>query len=318
MQIMITHSSLAHTRVLQFNRWQLLGLLAGLMLVLMMASGIIYNYVFMTAAREGWPVVSSVVKLLVRDEFAQRDRFMRDNLDAMAQKLGEMQAKLVKLDAMGERVAAQVGVVAPQSPISSLKNGQGGPYLPVAQPLTLELVQTATSQVNDWADRSTDIFTLIESRLLERRMEALVMPSSAPIDGPVGSGFGYRHDPFTGRNALHTGLDYPADAGTPILAAAGGLVLNVEKHPEYGQMLEIDHGDGLVTRYAHTQKILAQLGAVIKRGQAVALVGSTGRSTGAHLHFEVLVDGVPQDPARFLAVHAPTVATASSRPLRKP
>jgi len=108
MQILITHGSLARTRVLRFNRWQLAAALLGLMLVLTLLSGTVYNFVFLKAAREGWPIVSQLVRLVVRDEFAQRDRFMRENLDAMAQKVGEVQAKLIKLEAMGERVSTAV------------------------------------------------------------------------------------------------------------------------------------------------------------------------------------------------------------------
>ena len=110
MQVLITHGSMARTRVLQFSRLQLVA--AGLVLacLLMLVSGAIYHFIFLKAAREGWPVVSSLVRLVVRDEIAQRDRFMRENLDAIAQKVGEMQAKLVKLEAMGERVSGLAGV----------------------------------------------------------------------------------------------------------------------------------------------------------------------------------------------------------------
>jgi murein DD-endopeptidase MepM/ murein hydrolase activator NlpD len=151
------------------------------------------------------------------------------------------------------------------------------------------------------AGEQSDVLTLTESRLLESRLKTLMIPSSRPIDVPVGSGFGFRADPFTGRGALHTGLDFPSPIGTEIHAAAGGVVRTAEMHPEYGLMLEIDHGNGLVTRYGHTSKILVKPGDIVKRGQVVADVGTTGRSTGPHLHFEVLVDGVPQDPQRFLA-----------------
>jgi hypothetical protein len=125
----------------------------------------------------------------------------------------------------------------------------------------------------------------------------------------VGSGFGFRLDPFTGRAALHTGLDFPADVGHSILAAAGGMVIVSELHAAYGKMIEIDHGNSLVTRYAHASKLLVRPGTMVKRGQQIAEVGTTGRSTGPHLHFEVLVAGVPQNPARFLAgqVKAPTL-----------
>jgi murein DD-endopeptidase MepM/ murein hydrolase activator NlpD len=100
---------------------------------------------------------------------------------------------------------------------------------------------------------------------------------------------------------MHTGLDFPAEVGTPILAAAGGVVIVQEYHGAYGNMVEVDHGNGLVTRYAHASATFVKKGDIVKRGQKIAAVGSTGRSTGPHLHFEVWVSGVPQDPQRFLA-----------------
>jgi murein DD-endopeptidase MepM/ murein hydrolase activator NlpD len=164
------------------------------------------------------------------------------------------------------------------------------------------------------ADQRTDLFTLFESRLLESRLKSLMIPNSKPVDVEVGSGFGFRSDPFSGRAALHTGLDFPTESGTPVHAAAGGVVRSSEFHPEYGNMVELDHGNGLVTRYAHNSKVLVKAGDLIRRGQVISLVGTTGRSTGPHLHFEVLVDGVPQDPAKFLAGgDTPTVAAKSVR-----
>ncbi|MEP6506546.1 MAG: M23 family metallopeptidase, partial [Betaproteobacteria bacterium] len=166
------------------------------------------------------------------------------------------------------------------------------------------------------AGEQSDVLTLTESRLLESRLKTLMIPSSRPIDVVVGSGFGFRADPFTGRGALHTGLDFPSPVGTEIHAAAGGVVRTAEMHPEYGLMLEIDHGNGLMTRYGHTSKILVKVGDLVNRGQVVADVGTTGRSTGPHLHFEVLVDGIPADPQRFLAgpnARGPVVQTAAGQ-----
>jgi len=306
MQILITHGTLARTRVLRFNRWQLFGALAALVLLLTLLSGTVYHFVFLKAAREGWPVVSQIVRLVVRDEFAQRDRFLRENLDAMAQRVGEMQAKLVKLEAMGDRVSGLAGM-KPEELRQLLKQAapaasaaQGGPFVP-ARAATLDQLNGIVDSLDQSTDQRIDLFTLIESRLLESRLKALMVPNSAPIDGPVGSGFGFRTDPFSGRAALHTGLDFPSDVGTPVMAAAGGVVLLMEVHPAYGNLVEIDHGDGLVTRYAHNSKVFVRAGDIIKRGQLIAEVGTSGRSTGPHLHFEVLVDGVPQDPAKFLA-----------------
>jgi len=306
MQILITHGSLARTRVLRLNRWQLAGALGALVLVLAALSGTVYHFIFLKAAREGWPVVSQIVRLVVRDEFAQRDRYLRENLDAMAQKVGEMQAKLVRLESMSERVSGLAGVKPEEvkpllKPVPGATAGaQGGPFVP-ASAVTLEQLNQLIESLDVAADQRADLYTLIESRLLESRLKALMIPNSAPVQGPVGSGFGFRSDPFTGRNALHTGLDFPVDVGTPVLAAAGGMVLLTESHPAYGRMVEIDHGNGLVTRYAHNSKLLVKTGDIVRRGQQVAEVGTTGRSTGPHLHFEVLVEGVPQDPAKFLA-----------------
>ena len=319
MQIMITHGSMARTRVLHFNRLQLAGILAGLVIVLLLLSGTIYHVIFLKAAREGWPVVSQIVRLVVRDEFAQRDRFMRENLDAMAEKVGEMQAKLIKLEAIGERVSGLAGVkpeelkqIAP----ASLRGGQGGPFVPARKP-SLDQLNGMVSSLDEAAEQSNDLFTMIESRLFENRLAALMVPNSPPINGAVGSGFGFRTDPFSGRAALHTGLDFPGDVGAPIMAAAGGVVRSADFHSAYGNLLEIDHGNGLTTRYAHASKILVKAGDLVKRGQVVAQVGTTGRSTGPHLHFEVMVEGVLQNPAKFLAGKAPVgVRTAVAPAVR--
>jgi murein DD-endopeptidase MepM/ murein hydrolase activator NlpD len=328
MQLLITHGTMARTRVLHLRRWQLLFAAGLLAFFLMLASGAIYHFVFLTAAREGWPVVSPIVRLVVRDEIAQRDRFMRENLDAMAERVGQMQAKLVKLEAMGERVSSLAGMKADElkpprregAPAASPAGGRGGPFLPfpaVASP-SLEELQRLVGGLEESADWQSDLFTYFEARLQESRLASLLVPSAPPVDGPVGSGFGFRTDPFNGRAALHNGLDFPAEVGTPITAAAGGIVVKREWHEAYGNVLEIDHGNGLVTRYAHCASIEVPLGALVKRGQLVAKVGNTGRSTGSHLHFEVLVDGAPQDPARFLAAgSAPPRQEVAARPARR-
>ncbi|MEY4749038.1 MAG: hypothetical protein RIQ60_1252 [Pseudomonadota bacterium] len=325
MDILITHGSLARSRSLHLRTSQIVVVIALLVAMLIGMSGLAYHFIFIKAAREGWPLVSDMLGLVVRDEIEQRDRYMRENLDAMARKVGEMQAKLVRLESMGERVSGLAGLKAdelraidapakpaktssadapaPSSAAASaadVAGGRGGPYRPVNSP-QLEQLNDLVAMLDSQADHSSDVFTLVESRLLERRLTALVVPSIAPVDGPVGSGFGFRTDPFNGRPALHTGLDYPASIGTAIHAAAGGVVRAAEAEAAYGMAVEIDHGNGLATRYAHTSKVLVKPGDLIKRGQLIALVGNTGRSTGPHLHFEVLLDGVPQNPQRFLS-----------------
>jgi murein DD-endopeptidase MepM/ murein hydrolase activator NlpD len=323
MQILITTSVHKPSRVLQFTPWTLA--LAGLALIipLMMAALLVYHAIVLKAAHEHWPIISDAVRFVEKQEFAQRDRYMRENLDAMATKVGEMQAKLLRMEAVSERLAGMAGIkpeelkrIEPVAPGAS-GAGRGGPLpaLREAPEVTsLSQLNELMDQMQSSSDRNADVFTLIESHLFEKRLEALMMPSSAPVEGPVGSGFGFRSDPFTGRAALHTGLDFPSDVGTPIVAAAGGVVLSAGPHPQYGQMVELDHGNGLVTRYAHTSKMLVKQGDLIRRGQKIAEVGNTGRSTGPHLHFEVLVEGVQQNPAKFLEGkgRAPAMAQAGS------
>jgi murein DD-endopeptidase MepM/ murein hydrolase activator NlpD len=165
----------------------------------------------------------------------------------------------------------------------------------------MQELQATLADLDKITDQRVDLMTLMESRLFDQKIKKLMVPTQQPVaGGALGSSFGWRIDPVNGQSALHTGLDFPASQGTPILAAAGGVVVTQEYHPAYGNMLEIDHGNELITRYAHASKVLAKKGDLIKRGQKIAEVGSTGRSTGSHLHFEVLVQGVFQDPQKFL------------------
>jgi murein DD-endopeptidase MepM/ murein hydrolase activator NlpD len=165
----------------------------------------------------------------------------------------------------------------------------------------MEELQMTMDDLEQLTHQRTDLLTVLESRLFDRKMQNLRIPTQRPVtDGDIGSSFGWRLDPFTGRSALHTGLDFAAPVSTPILAAAGGVVVTQELHPEYGNMVEIDHGNQLITRYAHASKVWVKVGDLIKRGQKIAEVGTSGRSTGSHLHFEVLVHGIPQDPQKFL------------------
>jgi murein DD-endopeptidase MepM/ murein hydrolase activator NlpD len=294
----ITDASLARSRALHLSGLQLFAAFCALSLALMLCAAGLYHWVFLKGAREGWPVIGALVKLVVKDEFEQRDRFLRENLDAMARKLGEMQAKVVQLEALGERVSGLAGIN-----IADMRGpaGQGGALID-ARPLSMEELQGMLAELEKSTGQQVDLLTVLESRLIDQKLQGMMLPTQQPVSsGHLGSSFGWRIDPFTGRSALHTGMDFQAEPGTPILAAAGGVVVTQEMHPAYGNMVEIDHGNNLITRYAHASQVFVKQGDVLKRGQKIAAVGTTGRSTGPHLHFEVLVQGIPQDPAKFLA-----------------
>lgn len=300
MHLIITDAWLAKTRPLHLSGTKLI--LAGLAasLALMLVAVGLYHLVFLKGAREGWPVIGTLVKMVVKDEFAQRDRYMRENIDAMAKKVGEMQAKVVQLEALTERVSQLAGVPIPANVKAA--PGQGG-VLIGNRPLSLEELNQTLADLEAMSNSKADLLTVMESRLFDQKIAKIMLPTAQPVPGShLGSYFGWRIDPITGRSALHSGLDFQADSGTPILAAAGGVVVVQEFHPGFGNMVEIDHGNSLITRYAHASATFVKKGDLVKRGQKIAAVGSTGRSTGPHLHFEVLADGTPQDPQKFLVM----------------
>ena len=297
MHLIITDAWLAKSRAIHLSGTKLL--LAGLSLsfALMLVAAGLYHWVFLKGAREGWPVIGALVKLVVKDEFALRDRFMRENLDVMAKRLGEMQAKMLQLESLGERVSGLAGINPAEI---KTKPGQGGALI-TGRPLSMEELQATLGALENLTDQRADLMAVIESRLLEQKLRSMMVPTQQPVSsGSPGSPFGWRIDPFVGTMALHSGIDFQAEPGTPILAAAGGVVVTQEFHPNYGNMVEIDHGKDLVTRYAHASAVFVKKGDLVKRGQKIAAVGNTGRSTGPHLHFEVRVQGVPQNPQKFL------------------
>jgi murein DD-endopeptidase MepM/ murein hydrolase activator NlpD len=221
-----------------------------------------------------------------------------EGLDAVAVKLGQMEAELVRLDALSQRLAKAAGFKAAEFVEPP---GRGGSLTNEQYPLTLEQVNELAKSLSRQLEERVDKLGLLESLVQEQSAKEELMPSAQPVKhGWYSSGFGWRVDPFTGRKAFHEGMDFSAAAGSAIYSAAGGIVRFSGFHPQYGNMVEVDHGNGLVTRYAHAQRRLARIGDVVMKGTKIAEVGSTGRSTGAHLHFEVLHKGAPQNPSRFL------------------
>ncbi len=317
MQLIITDAWLIKSRAFHLSGSKLLAAIVASSFLLILVSAGMYHWVFLKGAREGWPVIGTLVRLIVKDEVAQQDRFMRENIEVMARKLGEMQAKLLQLESLGERVSGLAGV----NPADiKIKPGQGG-RLVSGRDLSMHELQATLQELDAVANSRVDLMTVLESRLFEQKIKKMMIPTQTPVpNANLGSMFGWRIDPITGRSALHTGLDFPSAPGTPIFAAAGGVVVTQEYQSEYGNMIEIDHGNDVISRYAHSSRVLVKKGDLVKRGQKVAEVGNTGRSTGPHLHFEVLVQGVPQDPQTFLnagrqiAQPAPIGVSSTSAP----
>jgi murein DD-endopeptidase MepM/ murein hydrolase activator NlpD len=310
MQLIITDAWLIKSRAVHLNGTKLVLAIFFLSFVLMLLAAGLYHWVFLKGAREGWPVIGSLVRLVVKDEFAQRDRFLRENIEVMAKKLGQMQAKMLQLESLGERVSGLAGI----NPTDiKIKPGQGG-RLVLERDLSMSELRSTLQELDEVASQRSDLMAVLESRLFEQKIKKMMVPTQSPVSNAnLGSVFGWRVDPITGRSALHTGLDFPATPGTPIYAAAGGVVITQEFQTEYGNTIEIDHGNDLISRYAHSSKVSVKKGDLIKRGQKIAEVGNTGRSTGPHLHFEVLVQGIPQDPQKFLNAGRNLLVTSPSQ-----
>jgi murein DD-endopeptidase MepM/ murein hydrolase activator NlpD len=228
------------------------------------------------------------------------EEYVRDNISSMAVKLGEMQAQVMRLDSLGERISKLVGVGAPKNEGNG-KDGQGGPLIHLSRPLSASELQGEIDRLAEIVEQRSDALTALESQLMERRVKTVMLPTITPINANhIGSTFGRRVDPIVGVSAMHEGVDFVADSGTPVIASAGGVVLTAEYHPQYGKMIEVDHGNDFSSVYAHLSKIGVKAGQIVKRGQFIGASGNTGRSTGPHLHFEVRFKGVAQNPDRFL------------------
>ena len=309
--LIITDPWLAKKQPIHLTGFYLLGLTVVGTLGLIVAALVTYHSLFVYGARQGWPVVTPIVEMITSKERESQERYLKENLDVMARKLGELQARLVQLDSLGERVSTLAGLPAGAF---KARDGAGG-LLVSPESLTLTAVGEAISALDGHSEAQLSGLAGMEEHLFGEKVRASMLPTAEPVPGVVtGSGFGWRLDPLTGQKAMHTGLDFPADVGTPILAAAGGMVVVSEFHPAYGNMLEIDHGNELITRYAHASRLMVKRGDIVKRGQRIADVGTSGRSTGPHLHFEVWHSGAAQNPQTFLTAGARAQKmTASSK-----
>lgn len=251
------------------------------------------------------------------------------HLDAYAVQLGELQARMMRLDAQSDRLAKLAGekplardnttnparpntVPAMGSPISNANPNasvnlptanRGGPLV-MSQPLTEAELQSRIAELVEKIELSTEFLSNVEAKLLQQSVLKNSLPNISPVNAAFNSSsFGWRLDPFNGHKAFHEGLDFTAESGTAIYAAAGGIVASAEQTPDYGKIVKIDHGSGLETRYAHASRLFVKAGERVQKGQKIAEVGSTGRSTGPHLHYEIRLAGNPLDPRKYLKVN---------------
>jgi murein DD-endopeptidase MepM/ murein hydrolase activator NlpD len=312
MHIILVSDRLATARSITLT-WHHAVLFAGALFGSILVLSSLFSYVTVRHAAEiRLPFLQDLVRAVNAEEAQRSKEFVRENLNVMAAKLGEMQAQLMHLDTIGERLAAMAGV-KPQDlkAFNSKSDGRGGPLLLPSAMSATEL-QRAVDALAHQVEAKSDAISMIESQMLEDRIRKSLLPTSLPVEAQWNaSSYGWRVDPFTGERAMHEGVDFVATPGTEIRAAAAGVVISAEHHPDYGNLVEIDHGKDLTTRYAHASRMLVRVGQLVKRGQKIAEVGTTGRSTGPHLHFEVRIRGLAQNPDRFLRMAQATQQTAA-------
>jgi murein DD-endopeptidase MepM/ murein hydrolase activator NlpD len=226
---------------------------------------------------------------------------LQERIDGLAIRMGTLNAHLMRLNALGKRLVQMANINSTEFDFDhdpALGGPESGSAGRGAQ------VPDLSAMINSY-DRQLDFratqFSALENLLLGRELSAEIRPTGKPlVNGYMSSTFGERMDPFNGEEAFHKGVDFAGDAGSDVLAVAQGVVTYAGPREGYGTLVEVNHGNGYSTRYAHGSRALVQVGDLVQRGQAVEVVGSTGRSTGPHVHFEVLKDGHAIDPALFV------------------
>ena len=232
-------------------------------------------------------------------EIAELRERLQERVDAMAMRLGQVNAHIIRLDALGKRLTEMASIDHRELDFDSAPS-TGGPETEGVSAQIPDL-----TNMLDSLERRVDLrdaqLAALENVLLARKLKEEIHPEGRPVQaGFISSFFGDRQDPFTGHQAFHKGIDFAGSAGSEVVAVAAGVVTWAGERAGYGSLIEVSHGNGLVTRYGHNQRTLVAVGQTVTRGEPIALMGSTGRSTGPHVHFEVLRNGRQINPASFI------------------
>ena len=302
MNIIFVSNKMAKAKSLSL--WQSVGLLAALVIL-----PVLLTLLFITPKGN---IKQQGVKAMLPPQLKNSLMYSQLHLDAYAKELGDLQARMMRLDAQNARLAKLAGEKDSKATNSQQlksdntlsKPGSGGPLVD-ARPMTETELQVAIEMLTAAVDARDEYLSKVEAKVLQQSVLKEMLPNSSPVSVAYNSSsYGWRIDPFTGQKAFHEGLDFSAEIGTPIRAAADGIVTLAEVSGGYGNMVRIDHGSGLETRYGHASKLLVKVGERVVKGQEIALVGSTGRSTGPHLHYEIRLNGDALDPRQYLQKNA--------------
>lgn len=221
-------------------------------------------------------------------------------IDAMAMRIGEVNAHIIRLNALGKRLTEMADIDSREFDFDR-NPPSGGPGDGEGVSAQIPDLSAMLTQLEQRADLRESQLAALENVILTRELKEAIHPEGRPVStGYISSYFGERADPFDGREAFHKGVDFAGTLGADVVAVAAGVVTWAGERSGYGRLVEINHGDGYATRYAHNERTLVSVGQTVKRGEPIALMGSTGHSTGPHVHFEVLHNGRPVDPLSFV------------------
>ena len=246
-------------------------------------------------------VAAEQQQLQHQQELAEAKQQAQDSLNALAANVGRLQAHVLRLDALGERLTEMADMDGGEFDFS-LTPAQGGPESSsVMRDVVVHDFINSLNELSLKLENRDHQLDILEGLLMSRSLHEEVSPTGRPVkSGWLSSHFGERTDPFTGQLAQHEGVDFAGKEGSEVISVAAGVVTIAEKRYGYGNLVEVNHGNGLVTRYGHNKEILVQTGQTVKKGETLAAMGSTGRSTGPHVHFEVLKNGKPVNPAKYI------------------
>jgi len=234
-----------------------------------------------------------------KKQLAELKQQLQLRVDAMAMRLGEVNAHVIRLDALGKRLTEMADIDSREfnfdrDPPSGGPEGEG-------TSAQIPDLSAMLGQLEQRVDLRESQLSALENLILARELRQEIHPEGRPVaNGFISSYFGERSDPFDGREAFHKGVDFAGSSGSAVTAVGAGVVIWAGERSGYGKLVEINHGDGFVTRYAHNERTLVTVGQTVKRGEPVAHMGSTGRSTGPHVHFEVLRNGRQVDPLSYV------------------
>ena len=300
MNIILVSGRLSTTKIITLSRSHIAGGCVALVLTLFVLAALLNYATLRYAAETRDPRIFSLFSEALREDAEDSRAHLRDSLDVMSTRLGELQAQMLRLDSVGERVSRLAGFSQELIAGPRIADKAAAAIVP-AEPLSFTELARRLDFLTQQVDAGSEKLGILDSLLTLNNVKKQMLPSLLPVrDGGFSSAFGWRPDPINGKHSMHEGMDFTAAPGTPIYAVAAGVVVTSEYHYQYGNMIEVDHGNGLVTRYAHCARRLAKVGDVVMKGAAIGEVGSSGRATGPHLHFEVRQNGVAKNPARFL------------------